>query len=246
MLTDYAKSISLLHYKMLDVNLLSELKEAKFSKVAVTPSLFISNLGSSREIIDKTFYEKVRQNSLEVTSIQGLLYGINPTDSKSLMFRKRLQILAEVSFELEIPLLVLGAPKFRRNKRLWKEILSFVEDFERSTNLVIGIENICMGNCSDFEPDKDCFDTGNFRRVLDLANYLECQSKEKLDWLRLSNFEYLHLSYLGHRLPRTEIELFECTNLLNNLASLPEGVWELDSVEPGALLSIRGALDSFE
>lgn len=161
-------------------------------------------------------------------SLQGVFYGIDVHDSdfKELIWNRleKIALLNELFPDVKI---VIGAPDFRKIDNAWDFILEEIGNISTKYGVRFYLENICTGldDCS-YESNFIGFETGVFSgRVIDLANFLECNHLE-LSQVISQTYEFSHISKAGHLPPMNRNEFNRLIDFSNDFLVKDGYLWE--------------------
>lgn len=177
-----------------------------FPTIALAPDNLRDRSGA---LIDEaglsSLARSLKENGLNVSSLQGFLFGVNLESEDTLQARCNwINLVCEV---LDVHLISLGAASLRVEKALWKRVLATLRD-TLSPELVLSIENLCA-TCDGENPGHPWMtDDGNLSDLtLDFANYLECAYPRLFESIPASSVASIHVSGRNHDIVQSEKEL---------------------------------------
>lgn len=226
--------LSLVTVPILNKNILDHIKAIGFSKIDLAPSHFLDEESNFKDI-SAFKLEEIRNSGIGISSIQGLLHGLDPAAISMEELSHRVNNLVKAAHSLDTSLFVLGAPNFRGNHLLWERILRLLCKKLLNANIKLAVENICSTPCINKPFGNVDLDSLGFRYVLDTSNALECENSCYKQWVSNHDFDYLHLSYRNHSLPSSFSEFLEINSFLNSITCRPETTWELSKINMNEL-----------
>lgn len=185
------------------VGVLQKLASINISRLDLVPSqLGISGDSLSFDKCVKAM-EIIDEQCFEVASLQGILFGLDPTTiltSNALETRlKNLELVLDYSRSRQ---LVLGAPSFRNSLGVWHQVLTRISNWAADREFEILVENLCAVDCDGNFVGAYGFDLedfwGRIGLVFDSANAFDCEKHKDLQWISELEFELLHLAGSNH------------------------------------------------
>ena len=237
-------NLSLVSLTTLSEEWLDSLEEFGVTSIDLAPSHFLDPSSSFREFSNRKL-ESIKNRKLEISSIQGLLYEINPEELTLSDLRVRIDNLFYAANFLGVTKLVLGAPIFRKNEDVWNNILELFQASSAGTEISLGVENICLGRCSSIPFGPAPLDQMGFEYVLDVSNALDCSSICFSSWLSKHEYSYLHLAGRNHSVPHTLKEYTEIREIIKHFENSIPFTWEFGGLELSELSMILGRLSVF-
>jgi len=238
-------NLSLVSIAALNDEWLDTLKEFGVTSIDLAPSHFLDSSSSFRDVSSRNL-EFIKNSELNISSIQGLLYDINPNDFTLTDLRIRLDNLSNAALYLGVTKLILGAPSFRKNEGAWECILELFQAAFSGTGISIGVENICVGPCSGTPFGSSSLNQLGFDYVLDVSNALDCSSMCFEGWVSKHDYSYLHLAGRNHVVPQTFREYSEIREIIQHSGSFTPFTWEFKNLEVSQVPMILAMLDDFK
>lgn len=210
---------SLIGEKIITRDVLRSLSDLGIQDIGVTPSLLglYSNGSDKSHLLDVK--NLIEDSGLQISFIQGLTYGWNPSDESSKdWLKERIDKLASINELMPLRRIFVGAPSLRSNSDLWHFFLRLAKEYSTS-NFEFSFENICgydgktLLHQAPFGEDTLSFD---FPMILDVANHLDCSMNAQHAWIEQVDFSYSHVSYKNHKLPLNLHEAKEITGTLKS------------------------------
>jgi len=230
--------ISLVAVKSLEVRELKKLtQDSTFSNIAVVPSHFYA---AGKPLMGPDLERRcgeILETGKNVSSVQGLLYGIDTGCQSSL--NGRAKWIRSILGLLSCDLIVLGAPDLRQSQHQWVRAVEALSIETRGVGR-LSVENLCKRTCSkdDFHPWQ-IWDEPVHPRVFDFANALDCGAYAPSTLGLGGPFEAAHISGPSHTavIPKPEINEFLTT--IHNLSSGGLSKFVVEIFEPDIEILLR-------
>ncbi len=221
-------SISLVNLFELSSSFVDSLNDYGIRTIAVTPSQIGLNANNSFMCANESIFEGINSYGINISSIQGILFGIDYSPEYFQNISKRLSFLDDFAYRFKIPYLILGNASLREHNSIWIETLHWVKKLQNNMNTEILIENICPSFCENTDPFY--FNECGLNVCYDVSNYFSCNFHSNIPVKFQSINKFLHLSSYNHKSPNSAAELKLICDSLNTVKSTANFVWELNDL----------------
>jgi hypothetical protein len=219
------RTVNLANFKLL--------KCIRERKVSLAPSHF--GLGSKVESNQPglDFVHDLASAGVEVTSLQGLMFGLSTQDNSFLRnVEIRAVALLKIAALLKVETLVLGSPDVRQERNLWRDTVRILSEVTQDSEVTLALETICGSTCSE-----DIGSTlGNLSWAdrggaiaLDLSNVYGCKFHKPVQIIESRFVPIVHASGIDHTTKAVEemaLVLLEVSKAMPERAIPTRYVWE--------------------
>jgi hypothetical protein len=187
----------------------------EFKSFALSPAHFSTTFDAATPAQIQKRCNEFTDTGIEVSSFQGLFFGIDQfTEHK---IKERVEKLVLASLSVNCGTWVLGGPYLRKSEEVWNCVLRELRRVESTYEIKISLENICVKPC-DSQINHTFKDYEKFQSLtLDYANTLDCESISLEKFITIDRVDHVHLSGKKHSSDLQEFELCAIGEILENI-----------------------------